>query len=104
MRMSPNDFAALLKKITVADILRAAADVLDKRLHNFRPAREWEVVIAGRRFPHRALIAFAAERYMGRVLTNQDEDFEGTRDTACRRFFEAKKFAVRDKRRSSTPS
>src|SRR4051812_7693554 len=101
--MSRKDFADLLWwKITLGDLRRAANDIDNDRPHNFRPAREWRVIIAGRPFDHRPLIAFAAERHLGRVLTNDDRDFDGNKDKECRRFFEAMEFVVKDKRKSST--
>jgi hypothetical protein len=75
--MTPDEFqATILESITLSDILRSAADLLDGRVPkgNFQEANGWRVRIAGREFDHRPLIALAAERTFGRELTPADFD------------------------------
>ena len=70
----------MLIQITIADILRAAANHLDapSANANFQSPRSWCLVIAGQSFAHRPIIAMAAARHLGRELT--PEDFTGNND------------------------
>jgi hypothetical protein len=80
----PEAFIMIGTQITFSDILNSAADLALGRIPqgNFREARGWRVEIGGCLFPHRPLIALAAEQYAGREL--EPCDFNGNNDKWCK--------------------
>jgi hypothetical protein len=82
--MEEAEFDMLLTGITFADVLRAVADLNEGTDHDFREPRNRDVVIAGRLFGVRPLIALAVRRQrQGQQLGTGD--FHGGRDTRSAR-------------------
>lgn len=68
----------LIDGLTWADILRAAADIVDgKKPAGFRNARGWKLEIAGKLFPHRQVIAAAVLIKNKKKLSPTDFDGNG---------------------------
>ena len=77
--MHEAEFDTLLAGVTFADVLRAVADLDEEAAHDFREPRNRDLVIAGRPFGVRPLIALAVRRQrQGQQLDTGD--FHGGRD------------------------
>ena len=92
--MEEANFDALLDGVTFADVLRAAADLDDGVAHDFREPRNRALVIAGRPFGVRPVIALAVRRQRQDQQQLGTGDFHGGRDSRSARALTGLGFAI----------
>jgi len=101
--LSASEMTALLERIGFAGILRAVAVWSEGRRPkgNFRTAKSWMVVVAGRAIAHRSLVALACELCGEREM--QPNNFGLENDTVCKKWFQSEGFSLESTTSASSP-